>query len=118
MYSNLDEGALHRKLRNINSRGTRLPAVAIAANEMTCGSPNDKNLLEELSPARRNRGVHRRRAWLVPFGFGGLQRATGRESKEPNARGVRKSPALNVEFGVPEKVRKSTSWRAESPGFP
>ena len=34
-------------------------------------------------------------AWLVPTGFGGLQRGAGREGLEPLARVVRKSAGLN-----------------------
>src|SRR5262249_43882718 len=46
-------------------------------------------------PARGNRSVHGRSAWLVPSGFAGLQRGTGRKGMEPFACVVRKGSGLS-----------------------
>ena len=54
--------------------------------------------VREGEPARGDRSLHGRRAWLVPAGFERLQRAAGREGLEPSARAVRKSSGLSVSF--------------------
>jgi dienelactone hydrolase len=76
--------------------------IAIAAND-DMRSPNDKTVLKETFakanlPAEIE--VYTGRAWLVPSGFDGLQRAAGREGMEPLARAVRKSSGLSV-FRIP-----------------
>ena len=72
--------------------------VAIAASDDT-RSPNDKTALKETfakaEPARRDRGLHRHRARLVPARFAGLQRATGRKSLGAPAGALRQSAGLN-----------------------
>src|SRR5258705_466837 len=50
--------------------------------------------VRESEPPRGNRGVHGRRARLVPAGLGCLQRGAGRESMEPSPGAVRKGAGL------------------------
>ena len=73
--------------------------IAIAEND-DMRSPNEKRRAEgdvrEGEPAGGDRGVRRRRARLVPAGFGRLQRAAGREGVEPSARAVRKGAGLEL----------------------
>ena len=71
--------------------------IAIAAND-DMRSPKEKDVLKETfaqsQSARRNRSLCRRRAWLVPARFAGLQRAPGRKGMEPLACAIRKSSGL------------------------
>ena len=72
--------------------------IAVAANDDQ-RAPTDKDVLKETfekaEPAGGDRGLHRRRARLVPAGLGRLQRAAGREGVEPPARAVRQSAGVN-----------------------
>ena len=73
--------------------------IAIAANDDQRRAEREGRAegdVRQGESAGGNRSVHRRRARLVPAGFGRLQRAAGREGVEPSARAVRKSAGLTI----------------------
>ena len=73
--------------------------IAIAAND-DMQTPDREGRAEgdvrQGEAARGNRSVHGRGARLVPSGFGGLQRATGRKGLEPVDRALREGAGLNT----------------------
>jgi hypothetical protein len=112
--SDIDYAMLVKVYGNDTVEGEKRYSPAI------CSGCKKQNKIGDPDPEFISTSVHRSRAWLVPSGFAGLQRATGRERMEPLARAVRKSSGLNIESSeltdAPMHTRlRSRSWAALLP---
>ena len=83
--------------------------IAIAANDdmrVARREERSEGHVREGEPAGGDRGLHRRRARLVPARFGRLQRAAGREGLDPSAGAVRESPGVASFVSMSEPVSR------------